>query len=636
MTERPIEQRHWNALYLLSATCTIFMTLVVGIQPLFLSEVLGVSGSAVGTINAAIQVAAEAFGLFLIGYLGYLSDRIGRAPLIATGFLTAAAGAFLAPWSPQLGAVLGIGGLGFYFLIRMVMFMGTGAVWPQLMTLAGDYTDFAGRPRLIAKVLFMMTFGGAVIYAVLMQIPGVGGLYLVMILPALMAYAGARMARGTLIEVAPRLAATTFPWDRVRALVSDEPRMRLSLMSSFFSRSDMVLLGMFLMLWFLNYADVAGVDRQKAAARAGGLLGLVGVVILAAIPIWGAFIERFGRILAIAGGMALSGAGFLLFGLMDNPFSPLVIAPAILVAVGQAGCLIAPQVLAMDLAPKDIRGSVLGAFFLVGGLGVIFFVQGGGILHDVVGPHAPFVLIGIGNVLVMTYALSLRPTDVGEAAPSRKPKIGFKPVIFVMCLMPVFVPLIWLLDRGGLTPGGVLGGLPLGYWNRYFGDWGLNFLLISLALRPMRELTGAAYLARYNRMIGLFAFFYVALHVLSYAWLEWGLTWGHMGSDILTRYFIVLGIVAFVPLLVSAVTSTKKWTKRLGGRTWKRIHRSIYAANVLIAAHFILATVTADAGIGRSLIYTGLIVLLLGYRLREYLRRQHKAPPVQAAAARNG
>lgn len=636
MTERPIEERHWNALYLLSATCTIFMTLVVGIQPLFLSEILGVSGSAVGTINAAIQVMAETFGLLLIGYLGYLSDRIGRIPLIAAGFLIAAVGAFLAPMSPYLGAFLGVGGLGFYFFIRMVMFLGTGAVWPQLMTLAGDYTRFDTRPRLIAKVLFMMTFGGAVIYAVLMQIPGVGGLYLVMLLPALMAYAGARMAKDNLIEVAPRLEATKFPWDRVRALVSDEPRMQLSFMASFFSRSDMVLLGMFLMLWFLNYADVAGVERQKAAARAGGLLGLVGIVILAAIPVWGLFIERFGRVSAIAGGMALSAAGFLLFGLMDNPFSPLIIAPAVLVAVGQAGCLIAPQVLAMDLAPKDLRGSILGAFFLVGGLGVIFFVQGGGILHDVVGPHAPFVLIGIGNVLVMTYALSLRPTDVGEAAPPHRLKLGFKPVILVMCLLPVFVPLIWFLDRGGLMSGGGLGGLPLGYWNRYFGDWGLNFLLISLALRPMRELTGAAYLARYNRMIGLFAFFYAMLHVLSYVWLEWALTWSHMGADIITRYFIVFGIIALIPLLVSAVTSTKKWTKRLGGQTWKRIHRSIYAANVLLAAHFILATVTADAGIGRALIYTALIGLLLGYRVREHLRRQHKASPVQAAPARNG
>ncbi len=391
---------------------------------------------------------------------------------------------------------------------------------------------------------------------------------------------------------------------------------------------------MFLMLWFISFADLAGVDREEAAARAGWLLGLVGIVILLTIPIWGIFIERFGRVSAIAGGMAFSGAGFLLFGLMDNPFTPLIIAPAILIAIGQAGCLIAPQVLAIDLTPKDLRGTVLGAFNFVGGLGIIFFVQSGGILYDVVGPHAPFVLIGIGNVLMLTYALSLRPTDIGEGKPVRRKRIGFKPVVFAICLMPLIVPLIWVMDRGGLVPGGELAGLPLGYWNRYLGDWGLNFLLLSLALRPMRELSGAAYLARYNRMIGLFAFFYALLHVLSYVWLEWGLSWGHMWADIKLRYFIIFGIIAFIMLALSAITSTKSWTKRLGGQTWKRLHRTIYAVNLLIAVHFILATATADAGMFRAMIYTVLILLLLGYRLRQSPRVRATAP--KAASKKNG
>ena len=393
--------------------------------------------------------------------------------------------------------------------------------------------------------------------------------------------------------------------------------MKLALLSSFFARSDMVLVGMFLMLWFIGFSKLAGVEREVAAGRAGGLLGLMGVVILASLPLWGKFIERFGRVSAIVGGMGFSGAGFLMFGLMDNPFTLLIIAPTVLVAFGQAGCLIAPQVLAIDLTPKDLRGTILGAFTLVGGLDVIFFVESGGILYDIVGPHAPFVLIGIGNILVMTYALSLRPIDIGEGKPKRRQKIGFKPVVVTMCLMPLLVPLIWVMDRGGVVPGSEIAGLPLGYWNRYLGDWAMNFLIVSLALRPMRELTGTSYLARYNRMVGLFAFFYVSMHTLTYVWLEWSLAWGKMWTDIVERYFIIFGIMAIVILTLMAITSTKKWTKRLGSKNWKNLHRCVFAVNLLAALHFVLATITAEAGTPRALTYTALIFVLLGYRAKQ-------------------
>ncbi len=103
MTEPPIEKRHWNALYLLLATSTIFMTLVVGMQPWVLSEVIGVSGPGVGAINAGVQVAAEALGLFLIGYLGYMSDRISRTPIIFAGLPCRRRRGAFSPLQPRAG-----------------------------------------------------------------------------------------------------------------------------------------------------------------------------------------------------------------------------------------------------------------------------------------------------------------------------------------------------------------------------------------------------------------------------------------------------------------------------------------------------------------------------------------------------
>ncbi len=404
-SERPIEDRHRNALYLLAAVCTVFMTLAVAVQPLFLRNVLNVSFEYAGVVNANVQVVTEVLDLALILYLGYLSDRFGRVPIAVIGFLVAAGGALLAPLSLQLGALLGVGGMAFYYMTRIVMSLGTGAVWPQISTLAGDFTSFENRPRLMANTAFMMALGATLVYAVLMQIPRHAGITAVMLLTAVVALAGAWLARKCLIDVAPRLKERDIPWKRVRDLVAGDERLRLSFAAAFFARGDMIFVGLFVMLWFVYFADIVGIGQEEAAAHAGGLIGLAGFIVLASIPVWGRIIERFGRVPAIVTGMALSGIGFALMGFVVNPFDWFIYLPIVLVATGQAGCLVAPQVLTIDLTPKEIRGSVLGAFNVVGGVGIIFFVQVGGALFDSVGPHAPFVFIGMGNLLLTCYAL---------------------------------------------------------------------------------------------------------------------------------------------------------------------------------------------------------------------------------------
>lgn len=400
-----IEDRHRNTLYLLAAVCTVFMTLAVAVQPLFLRNVLGVTFENAGVINANVQVVTEVLDLALIMYLGYLSDRFGRVPIAMTGFLVAAFGALLAPVSIQLGAIMGIGGLAFYYMTRIVMSLGTGAVWPQIATLAGDFTDYENRPRLMANTAFMMALGATLVYAVLMQIPRHVGIYSVMLLTAAVALVGAWLSSKCLIDVAPRLKEGKIPWKRIRSLVAGDERMRLSFASAFFARGDMIFIGLFVMLWFVYFADIVGISQEEAAAHAGVLIGMTGFIVLLSIPLWGRMIEHYGRIPAIVVGMALSGVGFAIMGFVVNPFDGFIYLPTILVATGQAGCLVAPQVLTIDLTPKEIRGSVLGAFNVVGGIGIIFFVQVGGFLFDAVGPHAPFVFIGMGNLLLTCYAL---------------------------------------------------------------------------------------------------------------------------------------------------------------------------------------------------------------------------------------
>ena len=405
-----VQEHQRNALYLLSALCMVFMTLAVAVQPLFLRNVLHISFETAGAINANVQVVTEVLDLFVIGYLGYLSDRLGRVGIIVAGFVVAAIGALIAPLSPWIGGAVG-GALAVYYVARVIMSLGTGAVWPQLSALAGDFSDKGNRARLMSNTAFMMAFGVTLVYAVLMQIPRHAGITATMMLTAGVALVAAWLARTHLVDVAPRSSEKSIPWRRIWVLVQNEPRLRLAFASSLFARSDMVFVGLFLMLWFIYFADMVHVGQEEAAARAGMLIGLMGLTVMLSIPLWRSFIERFGRIQAVILGMTLSALGFMMLGFVVSPFNWFVVLPVLLVSAGQAGCFIAPQIMTVDHAPRDLLGSVLGAFNVVGGVGIIFFVQVGGFLFDVVGPPAPFVFTGLGNLALVVYAIRVLKSE---------------------------------------------------------------------------------------------------------------------------------------------------------------------------------------------------------------------------------
>jgi sulfoxide reductase heme-binding subunit YedZ len=154
-----------------------------------------------------------------------------------------------------------------------------------------------------------------------------------------------------------------------------------------------------------------------------------------------------------------------------------------------------------------------------------------------------------------------------------------KPVLFLVCLLPLCL----LVLR---TVGNDLGANPVETLTHDTGDWALRFLLISLAVTPLRLLTGKAWLIRYRRMLGLFAFFYALLHFIIYLWIDQGFLWSEIVADILKRPYITIGFAAFLILLPLAATSTKGMVRRLGKR-WTSLHRLVYASALLAILHFI-------------------------------------------------
>jgi sulfoxide reductase heme-binding subunit YedZ len=157
-----------------------------------------------------------------------------------------------------------------------------------------------------------------------------------------------------------------------------------------------------------------------------------------------------------------------------------------------------------------------------------------------------------------------------------------------------------------------LGANPIEVITHATGDWTLRFLLITLSVTPIRKLTGQLWLIRYRRMLGLFAFFYGTLHFLTYIWLDKFFDLHEMLHDVAKRRFITVGFAGFVLLIPLALTSTKGWIRRLGGKRWQALHRLIYFSAIAGVIHY-WWLVKAD--IHKPLEYGAILAVLLGYRI---------------------
>jgi methionine sulfoxide reductase heme-binding subunit len=179
-----------------------------------------------------------------------------------------------------------------------------------------------------------------------------------------------------------------------------------------------------------------------------------------------------------------------------------------------------------------------------------------------------------------------------------------KVMVFLACLGPLGV-LAWkgFHDRLGANPVDVI--------TRSTGKWTLTFLLITLSVTPLRKLASSPWLVRFRRMLGLFAFFYGSLHLMTYVWLDKFFDVNAMLHDIAKRRFITAGMTAWSLMLPLALTSTAGWIRRLGGQRWQSLHRLIYFSATAAVIHFIWLV---KADLRRPLTYGAVLCALLALR----------------------
>ena len=183
----------------------------------------------------------------------------------------------------------------------------------------------------------------------------------------------------------------------------------------------------------------------------------------------------------------------------------------------------------------------------------------------------------------------------------------FKVIVFLVSLVPLSL-LLWNFFTHQL------GANPFEVLTRESGLWTLRFLLITLTMRPLRQILQQSWPLLFRRMFGLFTFFYACFHLTTYLWFDHFFEWQEIWTDIVKRPFITVGMLAFVLLIPLAVTSTRAMMRRLG-KNWQRLHRLVYLIASLGVLHF-LWLVKAD--LREPLIYLGILLLLLGYRYYKY------------------
>lgn len=181
-----------------------------------------------------------------------------------------------------------------------------------------------------------------------------------------------------------------------------------------------------------------------------------------------------------------------------------------------------------------------------------------------------------------------------------------KSVVFLVLLGPLLLLLYSVLFNQ-------LGANPAQALVRATGDWTLRMLCLVLALTPLRLQLHLPVLARLRRMVGLFVYFYAVLHLLSYAWFDMGFEWVDVVKDIPKRPFILVGFTAWVALSLLALTSFDRAVKWLGGKNWRRLHRSVYAVAALALLHFFWMR-AAKNDFNEVMLYALIIAVLLGWR----------------------
>jgi MFS family permease len=406
----------WNArTYLFAAFITIGMLAFVSfIQPYLLNANLDVPADQQGRVLGLLGFSNEIVSLLLVAPFGALSDKIGRRPVYALGFLWLAAGFFLYPLArtfPQLLAC------------ALFFSVGVAAVGCMLATVLADIPREESRGLFVGITGFCQGLGATLAVLVLGKVPQrlaadgmdavtagritLGIAAALCLLTAALCWLGLR--RGTPSELGEREPLSTVLRTGVQAARAN-PRIWFAYMLQFVSFADRIVIGTFFSARLQQTAIANGQTVAEAVSAATKPFVIANSAGLLFAIFFGLALDKMNRVKAGVVAMAIAGVGYMAGGFVGDPQSEWITLVAILLGMGQICAIIASQTVLGQEAPQDVRGAVFGLAGVFASCGILFTTSVGGWLYDVLSKGAPFFLIGFVNLAIMAFGIYLLRT----------------------------------------------------------------------------------------------------------------------------------------------------------------------------------------------------------------------------------
>ncbi len=417
----------WNArTYLYSAFWTIaFLSFLSAMQNYILREHLHLANDEIGRAVGNLSFVGEMMFLLISPFFGALSDKIGRRPIYALGFLWIGAGFAIYPLAQSFEILLAI---------RAMMGIGAAALGGMMATVLSDYPQNYTRGKMGAISGLMNGFGALTGIFLLSKLPnffegkGVSheqaGTFtfwtatVLALITALLAFKGLKKSKpGKPLPRKPVIELLKEGFGAAKV----NPRLRLSFVESFIARGDLLMLGTFLTAWLFEVGTVQhGMSAPEAAANMGKFAGIPQLCALLWAPFFGVILDRFDRATTVVIAMSLAAIGYISVGLTEDIMSTAALIPLILLGIGEFSAIMAGQALVAQEAPIDVRGSVLGAFAFCGALGLLLLSKIGGELASAIDFGAVFVFVGCINGLILLYAIYVRLTTGYKSPKARQ------------------------------------------------------------------------------------------------------------------------------------------------------------------------------------------------------------------------
>jgi MFS family permease len=406
----------WALLY--ASFVTIGMLAGINIlQAYVLSEHLQLPRGEQGAVTGNLALAQELVAILLIKPCGVLADRIGRRPVMVAGICIIAAGFALYPFAGSTSELM---------TFRVVFAVGAAALSAVIAVVSNDYPAEHSRGKLQGLSALMSACGVLFVSLFVAQIPAalrarggdpLGAGQAMFLLAAGICLVSAVVFQLGLKAGTPAAAHERQPWARLLTsgfrAAGNNPRILLAYACAFTGRADNALKGTFVSLWALVAAPEAGMSSAEALARAGLVTGFMGAVGLAWTPLFGFLLDRLNRVTGVALAMGLAGAGFVSMAFITSPLDLLMLPAFALLSVGQISAIVASVTLVGQEAAPAERGAVVAMSGWCGAVGILLAAVIGGRLFDDVAPSAPFVMIGIVQLLLTAVAVALRRSAAG-------------------------------------------------------------------------------------------------------------------------------------------------------------------------------------------------------------------------------